>query len=113
MLVPVEVDEEGNVLDGHTRVEIAAQLGIDYPTIVRAGLSETERIEHALRLNLLRRHLGPVEWANAARQLAELRGLRVGTQGRQGGKTDSLAVFFAELGVAPGRDGAGSVSPTG
>ena len=101
VLVAVEVDEEGNVLDGHHRVELAAELGIDYPVVVRSGMSETERVEHALRLNLLRRHLGPVEWAHAFRRLAEARGIRLGSQGRQGGKTDSVAVFAAELGVTP------------
>lgn len=101
VLVAVEVDEEGNVLDGHHRVELAAELGIDYPVVIRSGLSETERVEHALRLNLLRRHLGPVEWAHAFRRLAETRGIRLGSQGRQGGKTDSVAVFAAELGVSP------------
>lgn len=56
--VPVELDELGNILDGHHRVAICQELGIrDYPTIVRAGLSEDEKITHALRLNLLRRHL--------------------------------------------------------
>ena len=80
------MDEEGNVLDGHHRVELAADLGIDYPVVIRSGLSETERVEHALRLNLLRRHLGPVEWAHAFRRLAEVRGIRLGSQGRQGGK---------------------------
>jgi site-specific DNA-methyltransferase (adenine-specific) len=101
VLVAVEVDEEGNVLDGHHRVELAAELGIEYPVVVRSGMSETERVEHALRLNLLRRHLGPVEWAHAFRRLAEARGIRLGSQGRQGGKTDSVAVFAAELGVTP------------
>lgn len=99
VLVPVEVDEEGNVLDGHHRVEIATEQGIDYPIVVRAGLTEDERYEHALRLNLLRRHLGPIEWANAARRLAELRGIRIGSQGRQQGKTDTLSDFFTGLGV--------------
>ena len=70
VLVAVEVDEEGNVLDGHHRVELAGELGIEYPVVIRAGLSDTERVEHALRLNLLRRHLGPVEWAEAFRQMA-------------------------------------------
>jgi hypothetical protein len=101
VLVAVEVDEEGNVLDGHHRVELAGELGIDYPVVIRSGMSETERVEHALRLNLLRRHLGPVEWAHAFRRLAEARGIRLGSQGRQGGKTDSVAVFAAELGVTP------------
>ena len=101
VLVAVEVDEDGNVLDGYHRVELAGELGIEYPVVVRAGMSETERVEHALRLNLLRRHLGPVEWAHAFRRLAEARGIRLGTPGRQGGKADSVAVFAAELGVSP------------
>jgi site-specific DNA-methyltransferase (adenine-specific) len=101
VLVAVEVDEEGNVLDGHHRVELAAELGVEYPVVIRAGLSETERVEHALRLNLLRRHLGPVEWAHAFRRLAEARGIRLGVPGRQGRKADSVAVFAAELGVSP------------
>lgn len=101
VLVPVEVDDEGNVLDGHHRVAIADELGVGYPTVVRAGLSEAERLEHAFRLNLVRRHLGPVEWAHAFRRLADLRGIRLGSSGRQASKADTVAVFAAELGVAP------------
>ncbi|MGO9197604.1 MAG: DNA methyltransferase [Acidimicrobiales bacterium] len=101
VLVPIEVDEDGNVLDGHHRKRFADELGLDCPEIVRAGLTEEQKVEHALLMNLLRRHLGPVEWAHAFRRLAEARGIRLGTQGRQGGKTDSVAVFAGELGVAP------------
>lgn len=100
VLVPIDVDEDGNVLDGHHRKRFADELGLDCPEIVREGLDEADKVEHALRMNLLRRHLGPVEWANAFRKLAEARGIRVGS-GRQGGKTDTLAVLSAELGVAP------------
>lgn len=57
ILQPVVVDEEGNVLDGHHRAEIATELGIDYPRIVLPGLSEEQKIEQALVLNLARRHL--------------------------------------------------------
>jgi len=56
--VPVELDESGNILDGHHREMICRELGIDYPTIVRVGLSEEEKIQHVLSLNLNRRHLG-------------------------------------------------------
>jgi ParB-like chromosome segregation protein Spo0J len=56
--VPVEFDENGNVLDGHTRLQIAGELGLtSFPRVVRAGLSEVEKQEHALALNLSRRHL--------------------------------------------------------
>lgn len=56
--VPIELDEEGNVLDGHHRLKICAELGIkDYPSIIRPGLNNKEKIHHVLSLNLNRRHL--------------------------------------------------------
>lgn len=58
VMVPVELDEAGNVLDGHHRLRACAELGItDYPTIIRPGLTEDEKREHVLALNLDRRHL--------------------------------------------------------
>jgi len=59
VLVPVEEDEHGCILDGHHRVRIARELGIDYPRIVRAGLTEEEKRRHVRKVNLLRRHLAP------------------------------------------------------
>jgi ParB-like chromosome segregation protein Spo0J len=56
--VPIEFDDKGNVLDGHHRLKICAEIGIkNYPSIVRAGMSEDEKIHHVLALNLERRHL--------------------------------------------------------
>lgn len=58
LLVAVEKDEHGNILDGHNRARACEELGItDYPVIVRSGLSEEQKTEHALTLNLCRRHL--------------------------------------------------------
>lgn len=57
VLVPVELDEHGNVLDGHHRVRIADELGITYPTVTRIGMDEYEKRLHAVALNLARRHL--------------------------------------------------------
>jgi ParB-like chromosome segregation protein Spo0J len=58
VLVPIEYDEHGNILDGYHRIEIAAELGIaDWPKITRSGLSENEKRQHARTLNLARRHL--------------------------------------------------------
>lgn len=38
--VPVEYDEEGNILDGHHRVQACQELGIkDWPSIVRSGMT--------------------------------------------------------------------------
>lgn len=58
VLVPVEYDEAGNILDGHHRVAICEGLGlVDWPRFVRKGLSEEEKRSHARALNLSRRHL--------------------------------------------------------
>lgn len=71
ILVPVEVDEHGAVLDGHHRVAIAAELGLtQYPRVVRVGLSEPEKLRHAAALNLHRRHLTRAERALRARELS-------------------------------------------
>src|SRR5690606_31976837 len=56
--VPVEYDEDGNILDGYHRVRACQELGItDWPKVFRRGLTEEQKIEHALALNLHRRHL--------------------------------------------------------
>src|SRR5690606_21604024 len=56
--VPVEYDEHGKILDGHHRVRACLELGIkDWPSIIRGGMAEEEKIEHVLVLNLHRRHL--------------------------------------------------------
>lgn len=58
VMVPVELDETGAVLDGHHRVRACAELGItEYPRIIRPGMSEDEKRKHVLALNLDRRHL--------------------------------------------------------
>lgn len=63
ILVPVEKDEAGNILDGHHRIRAWEELkaeGVkvpDYPCMIRAGLTEQEKLSHVRTLNLLRRHL--------------------------------------------------------
>jgi ParB-like chromosome segregation protein Spo0J len=58
VMVPVEYDEFGNVLDGHHRVRACEELGITgWPRLVRNGLSDEEKRAHARALNLVRRHL--------------------------------------------------------
>ena len=55
---PIEFDELGNVLDGYHRLQICKELGIkDYPKVIRAGMSESEKLTHARKLNIARRHL--------------------------------------------------------
>lgn len=58
VLVPVEYDEEGNILDGHNRVEICKELGISkWSRVIRTGMTEEEKYAHVRKLNLSRRHL--------------------------------------------------------
>lgn len=58
VLIPVEYDDAGNILDGHHRVRACEELGIsDWPRFVRKGMSEEEKRTHARQLNIARRHL--------------------------------------------------------
>ncbi|MFZ1363067.1 MAG: ParB N-terminal domain-containing protein [Candidatus Nanopelagicales bacterium] len=55
--VPIVVDEDGAILDGHHRSAICAELDIPCPSVKQEGLSTFEKRNLALRLNLRRRHL--------------------------------------------------------
>jgi len=63
VLVPVELDDNGEILDGHHRLRAWNELrseGVevaDYPRIVRPNLTEEQKRNHARSLNVLRRHL--------------------------------------------------------
>jgi hypothetical protein len=59
--VPVEYDEEGHILDGFHCVQICEELGIDYPKVVRSGLTDEHKRAHAWALNLTRRHLSKAQ----------------------------------------------------
>lgn len=105
VLVPVEVDEEtGELLDGHHRMQICQELGIEAPITRRRFAGDKERKEHALTLNLMRRHLGPISWAESFKKLAEVRGVRLGRGGdRKSTATvavDTVQDLAAEVGVA-------------
>lgn len=54
---PVELDEDKKILDGIHRCKIATELGIDVPVNVNSGLTDDQKLELALGLNLYRRHL--------------------------------------------------------
>ena len=57
VLEPVVFDEDGEILDGHHRVEIAEDLGVEYPRRVIEGLSDEDKQKYALTTNLARRQL--------------------------------------------------------
>ncbi len=65
--VPKDVDEEGNILDGHQRQDICEELGIECPKRVITGLTEAQKIEYAWQVNVARRQLSKAQ----KRQLAE------------------------------------------
>lgn len=73
VMVPVEYDEEGNILDGHHRVKICQELGITtWPRLIRRGLTEWEKIIHIRKLNQARRHMTKEEreasWAEMRKE---------------------------------------------
>lgn len=57
VLIPIEVDENGVIIDGHHRARVCAELGIEPPVRVREGMSEQEKRSAARSLNVARRHL--------------------------------------------------------
>src|SRR5579884_2742792 len=75
VLVAVEVDEAGNLLDGHHRVQAWTELrgeGVRvpaYPRVVRRLPSEQAKVDHVLALNLARRHLSRPERGQLAGEL--------------------------------------------
>jgi len=77
VLVPIELDETGAVLDGHHRLQAVTELraaGVrvpQYPRVLRHLVDEEAKIAHALRLNLSRRHLGHRERAEVVAGLRQ------------------------------------------
>jgi len=59
VVVPIDIDEDGEILDGHTRFRAWRELNKNEPppTIVHAGLEETDKRAFARKNNILRRHL--------------------------------------------------------
>lgn len=55
--VPITVDENRSIIDGHHRKEIAERLGIECPRRFAMDLSDEQKRTLALSLNLDRRHL--------------------------------------------------------
>jgi ParB-like chromosome segregation protein Spo0J len=75
-LEPIEVDEDGNTLDGHHRLRIAAELGIDPPAQrVIPGMTEEQKRDYALTVNLARRQMSVGEkrelWRRRDEEIAE------------------------------------------
>lgn len=75
ILVPVELDEDGQILDGHHRLRAWSELYgeghdlPDYPLLVRSGMTEQEKRSHAYRINLLHRTLTKEQRAETMRAM--------------------------------------------
>lgn len=62
VIVPIIVDENGDIIDGHHRVKICEELGLtDFPTERKDDLTEEEKINMAYQLNEARRQLSAEE----------------------------------------------------
>lgn len=58
VIIPIIKDESGNIIDGHHRDRACRELKIkNVPTITLAGLTEEQKRDHALILNLVRRKI--------------------------------------------------------
>ena len=57
VLVPIVKDQHGRILDGNHRAIIAAELGIDYPTVTVIVADDADAWDKAVTLNCARRHL--------------------------------------------------------
>lgn len=67
--VAIVVDENDDILDGHHRYQIATELGIQCPKIVKLSLSDHEKRLLSVTLNLARRHLTDAQKAMLGRQI--------------------------------------------
>src|SRR5512143_4073867 len=69
VLEPIVVDEHGNVIDGHHRQRIANRLNVPCPRRVVSALTDEEKRDYALTVNLDRRHLTREQRAELHRTL--------------------------------------------
>jgi ParB-like chromosome segregation protein Spo0J len=61
VLVPISVDEDNVIIDGHHRWRACKELGIDVPTRMHSPLDPAEKEDLALALNLNRRNLSQAQ----------------------------------------------------
>lgn len=75
IMVPIELDEHGAILDGHHRKRAWDELkkeGVlisDYPRIIRAGMTDEQKRNYIRALNILRRHLTKAQLEEQMKQM--------------------------------------------
>lgn len=106
---PITLDQDGNVIDGHHRMEIAHELGIEPVTITVHCDNDWDRAIKAVEPNVIRRELDHVDRAFVYHKLRGIyeRVFKVEAKERQteAGKThgrgmDSSATDVAQLSLA-------------
>jgi hypothetical protein len=101
IMVPVEKDEDGNILDGHHRDEIATKLGIDCPVVVRQFGTEQEKREHVIMMNLARRHMDTLRRGQALKMLLEERGIHTARGPKpDGANSDTMSEIAQQVGMS-------------
>lgn len=112
VLIAIVIDDDGNIIDGHNRLKIASEFNIlDVSFDIRPNLSEDEKRQLAIDLNLHRRHLTKEqrrEWSiklredgNSTRQIAE----KLGTSQRTVSRDIASGEAIASPQKVTGKDG--------
>ena len=106
---PVVVDEDGFILDGHHRATISTDLGVDFPTTTKVGLSEAEKRLYAISRNLDRRHLTDAQKVVLGMQIEP--DIADAAKTRQGARTDLRTSVTVVTNVEPGEPGKTRTTP--
>ncbi len=72
VLIPLEIDQDGELLDGFNRRQICTDLGIEPPTVTRIFDSPEARLAHVIAVNLKRRHLNESQRAMVGARVASM-----------------------------------------
>lgn len=92
VMVPVEIDEDGVLLDGKHRRRAVDELraeGVDVstpPPVIRRGMADHEKRLHAVALNLARRHLTDAQKVMLGKRIKP--DVEARARERQGSRTD-------------------------
>ncbi len=84
--MPVVVDENGDILDGHHRQMIADSLGLECPRVVKRGLNENQKRIYAAEMNLARRQLTGAQKVLLGKNIEP--DIRAEAKARQGARND-------------------------
>jgi DNA modification methylase len=104
-VAPVLVDERGEVIAGHGRLQAAKSLGLEtVPTITRAGLTEAQKAAYRLADNRIALNAGWDEALLAAEvaKLQEMGGIDLALTGFDAGELDRLLAGMEAVATDPG-----------